>query len=175
MPRPGPQSGLIIEIPAAEPAVHRCRERLDASAPLGVPAHITILFPFVPPTAIGEAEITGLGELFGSVSRFRFVLDRTGWFGADVLWLGPADPGPFRALTERVFRAYPDFPPFEGQFDDVVPHLTVGHGQPISALRRAEDSVRAYLPIEASADGVTLISQHSAGGPWAKTAFFRLG
>ena len=38
---PGPHSALIVEVPAAEPAVARHRERLDSSAPLGIPAHIT--------------------------------------------------------------------------------------------------------------------------------------
>jgi hypothetical protein len=42
------QSALIIEVPEAEPAVARCREHLDASDALGVPAHITVLAPFMP-------------------------------------------------------------------------------------------------------------------------------
>lgn len=175
MPSPGPQSGLIIEVPAAEAAVRQHRERFDASAPLGVPAHITVLFPFMPPGTIDEAVLTTLGDLFAEVSRFRFVLDHTDWFGDDVLWLGPGDSGPFRALTERVCRAYPALLPFEGQFDDVVPHLTIGHGHPLNALRSAEQSVRARLPIKASASAVTLMTQQSAGGQWSKTAFFKLG
>lgn len=40
----------------------------------------------------------------------------------------PRKTPPFRALTQRVSRAYPAFPPFEGQFDDAVPHLTIGQG-----------------------------------------------
>jgi 2'-5' RNA ligase len=175
MPSPGPQSGLIIEVPEAEPAVCQHRERLDASAPLGVPAHITVLFPFMPPETIDEAALTRLGELFAEVRQFRFVLNRIGWFGDDVLWLGPADTGPFRVLTQRVFRAYPAFPPFEGQFDDVVPHLTIGHGHPLNALRSAEDSVKPRLPIEARATAVTLMTQQSAGGAWVRTATFKLG
>jgi hypothetical protein len=38
---PGPQSGLIVEVPEGEPAVGRHRARLDASARLGVAAQIT--------------------------------------------------------------------------------------------------------------------------------------
>jgi 2'-5' RNA ligase len=175
MPTPGPQSGLIVEVPEAEPAVRQHRERLDASAPLGVPAHITILFPFMPPEAIDEVVLARLGELFVDVSQFRFVLDHTDWFGDDVLWLGPGDPGSFHVLTQRVFGAYPAFPPFEGQFDDVVPHLTIGHGHCLNALHSAEASVQARLPIEASATAVTLMTQQFAGGHWTKTATFRLG
>jgi len=170
----GPHSGLIIEVPEAEPAVRDHRERLDASAALGVPAHITVLFPFMPPETTDAGTLAGLGRLFAEVGRFRFLLDRTDWFGDEVLWLAPRDPGPFRTLTERVFRAYPAFPPFAGQFDDVIPHLTIGHGHPRDDLRTAEDSVRARLPIEAGATAVTLVTQQSAGGHWVKTATFTL-
>jgi 2'-5' RNA ligase len=170
----GPHSGLIIEVPEAEPAVRHHREHLDANAPLGIPAHITVLFPFMPPETIDPSALTRLGELFADVSRFRFRLDHTDWFGDDVLWLGPQDPRPFRDLTQRVFRAYPSFPPFGGRFDDVVPHLTIGHGHPMNDLRTAEDSVQARLPIEASVTAVTLMTQQSAEGHWSETATFTL-
>jgi len=89
-----------------------------------------------------------------------------------VLWLAPRDPGPFRALAQLVFSSYPAFPPFEGRFSDVVPHLTIGHRHPLGALRAAERSVQAHLPIEASAAAVTLMTQQSAacgrqGSAWS--------
>lgn len=174
MTSPGPQSGLIVEVPEAEPAVQRHRERLDASAPLGVPAHITVLFPFMPPGTIDPAVLTQLERLFAAISRFSFRLDHTDWFGDDVLWLAPHDSGPFRALTQHVYQAFPAFPPFEGQFDDVVPHLTVGHGHSLSDLRAAEESVQAHLPIEAYATAITLMIQQSTGGRWTKAATFTL-
>ena len=168
------QSVLIIEVPEAEPAVRRHRQRLDVSAPLGVPAHITVLAPFMPPEAIDTAVLTQIGQLFADITRFRFQLDRTDWFGDQVLWLAPRDPAPFRALTQRVFQAFPAFPPQEGRYDDVVPHLTIGRGHPLQDLRTAEDSVQAHLPIEAGVTAITLMTEQSAGGHWAKTATFGL-
>ena len=91
-----------------------------------------------------------------------------------MLWLGPREPGPFRVLTARVHQAFPAYPPYQGQFDDVVPHLTVGEGQPLDDLRAAEQSARAHLPIDAYATAVTLITQGAGGGPWIKTASFTL-
>jgi 2'-5' RNA ligase len=169
-----PQSGLILEVPEADPVVGRHRARLDASAPLGVPAHITVLFPFMPPGRIDETVLAELEHLFAAVTRFRFRLDDTGWFGDDVLWLAPRDPGLLRALTQRVFEAFPAFPPFEGQFDDVVPHLTIGHGRPLNDLDIAEESAQAQLPIDSHATAVTLMTQQSAAGPWTKAATFTL-
>jgi hypothetical protein len=37
------------------PAVRRHRERLDENARLGIPAHITVLYPFLPADAISAA------------------------------------------------------------------------------------------------------------------------
>jgi len=164
----------MVEIPEAEPAVARHRERLAASARLGIPAHITVLSPFMPPRAIGPEALTGLEYLFAAVSRFRFQLDRTAWFGDEVLWLAPRDPGPFRALTRAVVETFPAFPPYGGQFGDSTPHLTVGHGHPLTSLRAAEESIRPHLPIDAQATAVTLITQQSTGGPWIKAATFTL-
>jgi 2'-5' RNA ligase len=169
---PHAQSALILEVPEAEPAVQRLRERLDASALLGVPAHITVLAPFIPADAIDAAVLGQLDRLFAAVSRFRFRLDHTGWFSVEVLWLGPQEPAPFRALTHSVHQAFPAFPPFGGRFDEVVPHLTIGYGHPLSDLRAAEEAVQAHLPIEARASRVGLMAQLSPGGRWVKTASF---
>jgi hypothetical protein len=86
----------------------------------------------------------------------------------------PADPAPFRALTERVVAEFPAYPPFEDRFAEVIAHLTVGHGQPVGELRAAEEAVRAGLPIEATARAVTLLTSEP-GGRWRRTARFSLG
>jgi 2'-5' RNA ligase len=175
MPGPGLDSALIIEVPQAEPAVHLYRERLDANAPLGIPAHITVLAPFMPPRLIDTSVLTRLGRLFAEVSPFRFRLDRTDWFSDGLLWLAPADPGPFRDLTQRVFRTFPAYPPFGGQHEVIVPHLTVGYGHPLTDLRAAAEAIQDRLPIDARAAAITLMTEQSAGGRWAKTATFTLG
>lgn len=174
MTDPGPLSGLILEVAEAEPAVASHRQRLDANAGLGIPAHITVLFPFMPPEEIGSPVLASLERLFATVSRFRFELDRSHWFGTDVLWLGPHDPKPFQALTRSVAQAFPAFLPYEGQFGEPVPHLTVGHGHPLADLRAAEQSVSAHLPIDAQATAVTLMTQRSAAGSWTRAAIFAL-
>jgi hypothetical protein len=63
----GLQSVLLVEVPEAEPAVARHRERLDANALLGIPAHVTVLFPFMPPQMIGPPVLGDLERLFVAV------------------------------------------------------------------------------------------------------------
>jgi 2'-5' RNA ligase superfamily len=88
------ESALLVTVPAAEPTVARHRSRLDTSAAVGVPAHITVLYPFLPPDLIDADTHATLARLFASVPGFRFTLDRTRWFPGPVLWLAPSDPAP---------------------------------------------------------------------------------
>ena len=121
------RSALIVAVPEAEPLVHEWRLRYD-NASLGIPAHVTVIFPFVPAQEIGGQLIAELRELFAAQQAFSFTLARVGRF-PEVAWLAPEPDEPFRRLTGLLASRYPDYPPYEGIHDDVVPHLTVGHGR----------------------------------------------
>jgi 2'-5' RNA ligase superfamily len=175
MARHETESALIVEVPAAEPVVGRHRSELDANARLGIPAHITVLAPFMPTSRLRAEERARLKSLFAAVKAFDFRLDHANWFGTTVLWLGPQDPTPFRELTAAVFAAFPEFPPFEGQFEDVVPHLTVGLESPVEAMRRAERDIKSKLPVPGRAAAVTLMNELSPVGRWEAFASFPLG
>ena len=66
-----------------------------------------------------------LDELLADQPAFTYSLDRVCWFGKRVLWLAPHPAEPFKQLTARV-AAHFDTPPWQGEFAEVVPHLTVG-------------------------------------------------
>ena len=168
-------SGLIIEVPEAEPAVGEPRSRLDGNARLGIPAHITVLFPFMPPAYIDDAVLRRLTGIFAAVPAFEHRLVRTSWFGEDVLWLAPDDDAPFRSLTESVHQAFPDYPPFGGQYEDVVPHLTIADRGPLDQMQAAALRVEKHLPISCVARGVSLMVQRHASGAWTRADWFALG
>jgi 2'-5' RNA ligase len=168
------ETALIVEVPAAEPVVGSYRAELDANAGLGIPAHITILAPFLSRDRLGAAERGRLARVFAAVAPFDFRLDRTDWFGTTVLWLAPENPAPFADLIERVFAAFPDHPPFGGQFDEVIPHLTIGLQRSVNELRRAEQAIVPKLPVTARASAVTLTAESSPGGYWETVASFPL-
>lgn len=170
-----PNSGLIVEVPDAETAVRHHRDALDCNARGGVPAHITVLYPFLPTHLIDQTVLADLTALFARMPSFDVALTHTAWFGDQVLWLAPEDPQPFLTLTDLVHGAYPDFPPFAGLFADVVPHLTVGHGPHLAEMVLAERAVHEHLPIHTSARQVTLMTQDEADGAWTTAARFPLG
>jgi len=97
------------------------------------------------------------------------------------VFLGPADPAPFRALTDLVFAAFPSCPPYGGRHTEVVPHLTIGDRGGTAALAAAGAAVASHLPIEATAAEVTLMAGPPPGDPdgppgqWRRLAAFPLG
>jgi 2'-5' RNA ligase len=175
------RSALLVRVPAAEAAVSAHRARLDPSARDGVPAHLTVLYPFLRPTEIGPDVVAELSRLFHGVPRFTVILDRVRWFGESVVWLGPSDESPFRALTELASSAYPSCLPYGGRHPDTVPHLTIGHLGAAAEMRAAAEAVRPLLPITTEATEVTLMAGQEPGrqtGPpdrWTTVASFPLG
>jgi 2'-5' RNA ligase len=165
-------SALVLEVPEAEAAVGRHRDGLDASARLGVPAHITVLFPFVPAAQIHPEVVADLRRIFAGIVAFDFRLTHTAWFGDQVLWLAPEDSRPFRILTELVHTAFPDFPPYEGQIDDPVPHLTVADRCDLADMQAAERSLQQHLPIWGRARELTLMVQGDNSGTWTRHTTF---
>lgn len=172
------ESALIVPCPAADPALGHHRARLDRAAEVGVPAHVTVLYPFRPEPAVDDDE--RLRALLAAVPAWTTCFDRTAWFDDAVLYLAPADPAPFVELTAVVAAAFPEHPPYGGAFATVVPHLTVGSSErDVDALRAAERAVLPRLPIEQAVDHVELwcgpALATAPAASWRRRASYRLG
>ncbi len=152
--------------------VSRHRARLDSAAALGVPAHVTVLYPFVPPGAITAGTLELLAAAVASVGEFDCQFPATAWFGPDVLWLAPRPDEPFRALTRAVAAAFPGYRPYGGAYEDAVPHLTVGDRPAggVADLRAAEAEVLPALPVAAHVSRVWLMTGADAPDSWRTVA-----
>ncbi len=169
------ESALIIAVPEAEPLVKELRERFDYSAGVGVPAHITLLYPFMPPHKITPAVVAELRDLFAQFSAFEFTLPETQRFPA-VLYLAPSPAELFKALTQAVVERYPDYPPYGGEYTDMTPHLTIADRLEAAQLDDIEREFMqqhgAQLPVRAKASEVLLIENTS--GKWEVRQAFRM-
>jgi 2'-5' RNA ligase len=167
-----PRSALIVVVPEAEPVVGEWRLRYD-NARLGIPAHITLLFPFVPAEELDEALFDDLRELFAAQPRFTFSLTGLAEFRDQTVWLTPEPPEPFRALTDLIFDRFRAYPPYQGIHDEVIPHLTVTSGD-ASFRDEVDKAVAPQLPIEAEVHDVVLLEE-DASGYWHTRERFLLG
>ena len=169
----GGRTALLVVVPESEPAVAQLRFALDPVARLGVPAHVTVLFPFMPASEIRDEVTDQLTALFGTVPAFTHNFVRSAWFGDEVLWLASDAAQVFRSLTQLVWTAFPAYPPFEGQFDDVVPHLTIANRGSFDEMQAAERTVQRHLPIVVTTRAVTLMVEQPSGR-WETSASFAL-
>jgi 2'-5' RNA ligase len=159
------ESALTVLVPDAEPLVKPFRDRYDPSAAAGVPAHITLLYPFKHPDEIDQTVVDDLRRSFHRRAPFRFSLVSIRRFPDAVLYLAPEPDEPFRDLTSAIWLRYPQTPPYGGKWPNVVPHLSVasvGNEQPLDLV--SDDFARAAqgkLPIRATANGVVLMEKRS--------------
>jgi 2'-5' RNA ligase len=170
------ESALIVAVPEVEALVAPFRARHDPAAAKGVPAHVTVLYPFVAPERITPTIVLSLAELFAALPGLRVSFAEVRRF-PEALYLAPEPAEQLRRMTERVFARFPETPPYEGRFADVIPHLTVAHaGDPERLDAIAAEFGRAAhgaLPIEAAVRAVELIVKRD--GRWRKRTEFALG
>jgi 2'-5' RNA ligase len=170
-----PETALIARVPEAEPFIGRFRERFDPPARRNVPAHVTILYPFMSPDEVDDEVLETLRALVAAVPAFGFRLADTRRFPVGSLYLAPEPGTSFSRLTNDVHHAFPDFPPFGGKFDTVIPHVTVAHGD-AQTLAEVDIQLRIALPpggIAARCAEVVLIENTT--GVWQPVRSFPLG
>jgi 2'-5' RNA ligase len=170
------ESALVVLVPEAEAAVSAFRARYDPSAAAGMPAHVTLLYPFLPPEMIDQAVTAELTALFSTVPPFDYVLATVRRFPG-VLYLAPEPSEPFRRVTDAIWQRFPDAPPYGGAHADIVPHLTVAHAGDADATARIEaefaPTAERALPIRARAREAVLLDNRLVN--WTVRARFRLG
>lgn len=170
---------LLVPVPEAAVLIDPFRHRLDPSAPQGMPAHVTVLVPFMAPDHVNGGVLGSLEELFAGLPAFDFSLGTTRWFDDRVLYLAPEPAEPFRTMTRAVVQRFPDYPPYEGLFEDIVPHVTIGEGgrwrRRRRAMRRAAARFAGMDPIRARAAEVWLLEISEYRPRWEQTATFALG
>ncbi len=128
-------SAFVVKVPAAEPIAGDLRRRYDPTVALGVPAHITLLVPFMDPALITADVLARARHALAQTPSFAFSLGKVGRF-PETAYLAPEPAAPFIEMTLALAKAFPDFPPYGGEHEGVIPHLSVAHGN----VRDAEDA-----------------------------------
>jgi 2'-5' RNA ligase len=158
------ETAIVVRIRVPAP-IERLRRAHDRAAALGVPAHVTILYPFVPASELTPTVRDDLARIAGEFRAFRVTFaEAARWPG--VVYLEPVPSTPFTALIDRVAASFPEHPPYAGQISEVIPHLTVveSNEAPLEELRLA---AQAVLPFEAEAEGLEVLVQ-GAEGRWRR-------
>jgi 2'-5' RNA ligase len=155
------ESAIFVAI-RAPMGIDRLRRRHDPSAALGVPAHVTLLYPFVPPSDLTPAVRARLVRVVGSHPAFGVTFATVGRF-PDCVWLAPHPALTFVRLIDAVSDAFPGYPPYGGLFDTVIPHLTVAQNTDPDLLATVDAALVPRLPISARVTHITVAATRPDG------------
>jgi len=150
--RRGAATAVIVPVPEAR--------RVVPEWTLAMEPHVTVLYPFVPASGIDDALIGALREVLAGVAAFDLALATVRRFPG-VLYLAPEPAAPFVAITEACARRWPQHPPYEGRFAEVVPHLTLAEGPEPPGLAAR---VGTLLPLRTRAAEVQLLAPVRGAG-----------
>ena len=169
----GAGEGAIV-VPVEVPiAVRRLRDRMDPSAAVGVPAHVTLLYPFMPPDALNDDVRGTIERIVRGEPAFRVTFGRVGRW-PNIVYLEPEPGDPFKRLIAALSAAFPDYPPYGGVHETVVPHLTIADDPRPAYVAAAEHALPPMLPIRDVVREAWLMG-HTAGETWHTLSLFPLG
>ena len=126
-----------------------------------LPPHVTVLVPC-------PADIGAITEVLAPFGAFDVAFPELERF-PDVLWLAPDPPERFVAMTEAMVERFPEFPPYGGIHDRIVPHLTVAQAQ----LDETATLVEPLLPLQSRTETVVLY-EHAYADHWHEVHAFDL-
>lgn len=149
-------TALVLLVPEAERVVKRWRIEHDPSAGEGMPAHVTVLYPFVSENQITSEIADRLSRICSETEPWTMRFVRCGRFPR-VLWLDPASAECLH-LIKLVHQQWPDCLPYGRDDFDVVPHLTVTDGADGIIMDGAEVDVMAGLPFESAVSHLSLMA-----------------
>lgn len=167
-------SAFIVPVPSAEALVGDLRRRFDATTELGVPAHITVLVPFMDPRHITPAVLERAQSVLNTVAAFSFSLNTVARFPTTT-YVAPQPAEPFIRMTKALVESFPDFQPYGGEHQGIVPHLTVAHGDAAEASAVAaevQSRLDAFGAVGANCTSVVLIENST--GRWEELHVFDL-
>jgi hypothetical protein len=170
------ETAILLCVPEAEPLVHEWRLKGDPSAAHGVPAHVTLLYPFLPLASIDDGVLAELSWFFRGVDAFPVAFTAVRfWASTGVVWVEPSSDALVQ-LTRALARRWPECPPYAGEIpaDELIPHLTIVQTEERSLRQAAANAVSPGLPFRTVAHEASLWVQDEAG-EWSEHTRFPFG
>jgi hypothetical protein len=133
---------LLLITPGAESLVGRWRAEHDVAARFGIPAHITVRTPFLPPEYWRDPALSLLERFLPTNVTLSRLEDRPGGL---VIVVEPDDE--LREITEAVGLSWPTLPPHKGNRPDLAYHMTVVRTVNDRIRSKAWEAIAPHLPL----------------------------
>jgi 2'-5' RNA ligase len=163
------ETAVVILLPELEPLIGGWRRRYTRDGARGMPPHVTLIIPFADSADLDQ-RLGRLGRVLGAFGPFDVAVTETARFPG-LLYLRPEPEEPFIAMTEALESAFPAFPPYAGEFDEIVPHVTVVQADE-GILAGIERELVPQLPLRARVERGWIVENTPAG--WRRHTAFPL-
>jgi 2'-5' RNA ligase len=139
----------------------------------GLPPHVTLLYPFVDVEGLGPEPARRIVAALTPFKPFAVSFEASARFPGQkpTLYLRPEPSAPFVAMIQALAAAFPEQPPYGGEFDEVTPHLTVAEGRD-ALLDPIERELPARLPVKVRVERIWLVVDTARG--WQRRSAFPL-
>jgi 2'-5' RNA ligase len=168
------ETALVIVLEDAEPFDAVRREFAVETCELGIPFHVTLLYPFAPHDELTDAVLEAARSFFATREPFDLELTRLAQWPL-VVYAVPEPDALLREWMQALFALFPQWPPYGGEHADVVPHATLG--EDVDAPRvfpEIERRVGALLPTRYRIETASLLEEF-APDRWRERERFPLG
>jgi 2'-5' RNA ligase len=154
------ETALVIVLDDAEPFDEVRREFARWSVERGIPFHITLLSPFAPCPELTDEVLMRARAFFAAQRPFAFELTRIAMWPEEV-YAVPEPDDRLRDCMYALHALFPQWPPYGGIHDTVVPHATLGEDlEAAAAYRVIERRLSRRLPRRYRADAATLLEEY---------------
>ena len=161
-----PASAIIVRARLPAP-LERARRSSVSEAARGLPAHLTLLYPFVEPSRLDAA----VRRTVAAVAERRAPIDYllTGiarWPGVLYVAVDPVEP--FVAIQSELAAAFPTYPIYDKTEPfDFVPHITIAEAPAVDLaeglVAASADITRTRFPRPARAGALEVITDDGDG------------
>lgn len=173
----GQESALIVELPDTEYAIGDFRRDHDPVALRGIPAHVTLIYPFRDPDSLTQDVLLKVERTIERHEPFQIRFNSIENF-PNAVWLAPEPAINFQRLTQSLVNVFPDCPPYGGKHPEYIPHMTLAQSDETmdveSLSAECKQAIDRRLPISARARAVSLFVSQPEGA-WKRVRVFSFG
>ena len=144
------------------PGLEHLRQTHVSDAADGVPAHVTLLYPFVRWDELDPPTCRKIASVAARHAPFDYTMTGAARW-PDTIYVAVEPAEPFIRLQADLATTFPDYPIYgEGRDFEFTPHITVAEGQAVDDDETVADPAWAALPLPARAAWLDVIATDGA-------------
>lgn len=158
---PSESTALILRV-ALPARLEALRLQCVPDALDGLPAHVTMAYPFAEPGSIDDAVARLVADVVAQRAPWTMrLVERRRW--PDTVYTSVEPEAPAVALQADLAAAFPSLPIYGGTIDVFVPHVTIAEGRFVDDAAVDTDPGWDDLPVTCAVSDVELIVRSPVG------------